>query len=151
MRFQQIKDLLRYLEQVHQMLSRLYGRLEREANAERSRLLLAYLRGREDAAMGHLADYEQQVGSAVADTWLELGFAEDLIAGINRCELSSAMTTDEIVATATAFEEKLVSELSRLARECPTDNTTRVLDALATLEQQRLTRLVHGAHRLDDV
>ncbi len=48
-------------------------------------------------------------------------------------------------------EEKLIGELSHLARECPTEETVRLLGGLAEQEQTRLTRLVHGAHRLDDL
>ena len=48
-------------------------------------------------------------------------------------------------------EEKLIGELSHLARECPTEETVRLLGGLAMQEQTRLTRLVHGAHRLDDL
>jgi hypothetical protein len=33
-------------------------------DAERSRMLLAYLQGREDAAAAHLHDYREQMGSA---------------------------------------------------------------------------------------
>ncbi|KUE78122.1 hypothetical protein [Aeromonas schubertii] len=151
MRFQQIKDLLHYLEQVHQMLSRLYGRLERQADAERSRLLLAYLRGREESALVHLQEYRRQMSEGVSDTWLELGFADDLIPLINQSELPATMTTDHIVSLADGIESRLVSELSRLARECPTEGTASLLDTLAALEQQRRHRLIHGAHRLDDI
>ncbi|ENY73891.1 hypothetical protein [Aeromonas diversa] len=151
MRFQQIKDLLHYLEQVHQMLSRLYARLERQADAERSRLLLAYLRGREESALVHLQEYQRQMREGIADTWLELGFADDLIPLINQSELPATMTTDHIVSLADGIESRLVSELSRLARECPTETTASLLDTLAALEQQRRNRLVHGAHRLDDI
>lgn len=44
-----------------------------------------------------------------------------------------------------------MGELSHLARECPTPATTALLENLARLEQTRLTRLVHGVHRLDDM
>lgn len=40
MRFQQIKDLLLYLEQVHHQLGLGYGRLMAQVDGERSRLLL---------------------------------------------------------------------------------------------------------------
>ncbi|WP_435828002.1 hypothetical protein [Aeromonas dhakensis] len=35
--------------------------------------------------------------------------------------------------------------------ECPTEEIVRASGGLATQEQARLTRLVHGAHRLDDL
>lgn len=151
MRFQQIKDLLLYIEQVHQMLSRLYGRLERQADAERSRLLLAYLRGREDAATGQLHEYASQLGESVAETWLEQGISHDMLATINSTTLPADMDGEAIIALVTGFEQQLTEELSRMARECPTDGTAALLDALATLEQQRLTRFVHGVHRFDDM
>lgn len=46
---------------------------------------------------------------------------------------------------------RLIGELERLARECPTPDTAALLKALASMAQSRLTRLVHGAHRLDDL
>lgn len=70
MRFQQIKDLMLYLEQLHQQQGRSYGRLIPQVDGERSRMLLAYLQGREDAAAAHLHDYREQMGSGVKETWL---------------------------------------------------------------------------------
>ena len=84
MRFQQIKDLLSYLEQVHHQLGLCYGRLMAEVDGERSRMLLAYLRGREDEASAHLHDYQGQLSQGVKETWLERGFSEDLLPEIQR-------------------------------------------------------------------
>lgn len=63
----------------------------------------------------------------------------------------SLIQPDEIVTLVSRQEEKLVGELGRLARECPTPDTAALLASLASMAQSRLTRLVHGAHRLDDL
>ena len=118
MRFQQIKDLMLYLEELYHRQGHIYGRQIPRVDAERSRMLLAYLQGREDAAAAHLHDYREQMGSGVK---------------VSR------------------QEERLIGELERLARECPTPDTAALLKALASMAQSRLTRLVHGAHRLDDL
>jgi len=145
MRFQQIKDLLLYLEQVHHQLGLGYGRLMTQVDGERSRLLLAYLQQREEAAKSQLDDYLSELGEGVKETWLERGFSEDLLPGIRRLSLPATAQTQDIV------QEKLIGELSHLARECPTEETVRLLGGLAEQEQTRLTRLVHGAHRLNDL
>lgn len=147
----QIKDLLRYLGEVHHRLALAYGRLSREVDAERSRMLLVYLRGREDAAAVHLEEYAEQLGEAQALTWFELGFDEELLPLIAELTLPAGAQGDEIVALACDLEGRLVAELDRLARECPTEATAALLRNLSGLEQARLTRLVHGAHRLDDL
>ena len=154
MRFQQIKDLLSYLEQVHHQLGLCYGRLMAEVDGERSRMLLAYLQGREDEASAHLHDYQGQLSQGVKETWLERGFSEDLLPEILRLALPATAQTQDIVQQVCRQEEKLIGELSHLARECPTDETAALLTlltSLASLEQTRLTRLVHGVHRLDDI
>lgn len=151
MRFQQIKDLLLYLEQVHHQLGLCYGRLMAQVDGERSRLLLAYLQQREEAAKSQLDDYLSELGEGVKDTWLERGFSEDLLPGIRRLSLPATAQTQDIVQLVCRQEEKLIGELSHLARECPTEETVRLLGGLAEQEQTRLTRLVHGAHRLDDL
>ena len=151
MRFQQIKDLMLYLEQLHQQQGRSYGRLIPQVDGERSRMLLAYLQGREDAAAAHLHDYREQMGSGVKETWLDQGFGVDLLADCQRLALPAGAQPDEIVTLVSRQEEKLVGELERLARECPTPDTAALLTSLASMAQSRLTRLVHGAHRLDDL
>ena len=151
MRFQQIKDLLSYLEQVHHQLGLCYGRLMAEVDGERSRMLLAHLQGREDEASAHLHDYQGQLSQGVKETWLERGFSEDLLPEIQRLALPATAQTQDIVQQVCRQEEKLIGELSHLARECPTDETAALLISLASLEQTRLTRLVHGVHRLDDI
>ena len=151
MRFQQIKDLMLYLEELHHRQGHIYGRQIPRVDAERSRMLLAYLQGREDAAAAHLHDYREQMGSAVKETWLERGFSEDLLPGIRRLSLPATAQTQDIVQLVCRQEEKLIGELSHLARECSTEETVRLLGGLAEQEQTRLTRLVHGAHRLNDL
>ncbi|MGU5713891.1 hypothetical protein [Aeromonas taiwanensis] len=151
MRFQQIKDLMLYLEQLHHQQGLGYGRQISRVDGERSRMLLAYLQGREDAAAAHLHEYREQMGKAVRETWLDQGFGEDLLAECQRLVLEAGTRPEEIVALASRQEEKLIGELSRLARECPTSGTVALLKALASMAQSRLTRLVHGVHRLDDI
>lgn len=151
MRFQQIKDLMLYLEELHHRQGHIYGRQIPRVDAERSRMLLAYLQGREDAAAAHLHDYREQMGSAVKETWLDQGFGEDLLAEGDRLALPATTQPAEIVALVSCQEERLIGELERLARECLTPDTAALLKALASMAQSRLTRLVHGAHRLDDL
>ncbi len=151
MRFQQIKDLMLYLEELHHRQGHIYGRQIPRVDAERSRMLLAYLQGREDAAAAHLHDYREQMGSAVKETWLDQGFGEDLLAEGDRLALPATTQPAEIVALVSRQEERLIGELERLARECPTPDTAALLKSLASMAQSRLTRLVHGAHRLDDL
>ena len=151
MRFQQIKDLMLYLEELHHRQGHIYGRQIPRVDAERSRMLLAYLQGREDAAAAHLHDYREQMGSGVKETWLDQGFGVDLLADCQRLALPAGAQPDEIVTLVSRQEEKLVGELGRLARECPTPDTAALLASLASMAQSRLTRLVHGAHRLDDL
>ncbi|MDX7692171.1 hypothetical protein SJU67_10415 [Aeromonas caviae] len=151
MRFQQIKDLMLYLEELHHRQGHIYGRQIPRVDAERSRMLLAYLQGREDAAAAHLHDYREQMGSAVKETWLDQGFGEDLLAEGDRLALPATTQPAEIVALVSRQEERLIGELERLARECPTPDTAALLKALSSMAQSRLTRLVHGAHRLDDL
>ena len=151
MRFQQIKDLMLYLEQLHHQQGLGYGRQISRVDGERSRMLLAYLQGREDAAAAHLHDYREQMGKAVRETWLDQGFGEDLLAECERLALAAGTQPEEIVALVSQQEERLIAELERLARECPTPDTGALLKALASMARSRLTRLVHGAHRLDDI
>ncbi|MFB2862430.1 hypothetical protein [Aeromonas sp. MdU4] len=151
MRFQQIKELLHYLELVHHQLGLCYRRLGDQVDSERCRMLLVYLQGREDAASAHLQEYASQLGESVRETWLDQCFSEDMLPDIARCELSASARTEEIVALVCRWEEQLIGELGHLARECPTPATAALLDNLARLEQTRLTQLVHGAHRLDDL
>ena len=143
MRFQQIKDLLLYLEQVHHQLGLGYGRLMAQVDGERSRLLLAYLQQREEAAKSQLDDYLNELGEGVKETWLERGFSEDLLPGIRRLSLPATAQTQDIVQLVCRQEEKLIGELSHLARECPTEETVRLLGGLADGAEERPAGAVH--------
>ena len=74
MRFQQIKELLHYLEQVHYQLGLCYGRMASQVDSERSRMLLVYLQGREDAASAHLHEYASSAGGVGAGDLAEPEF-----------------------------------------------------------------------------
>ncbi len=90
MRFQQIKELLHYLEQVHHQLGLCYRRLGNQVDSERCRMLLVYLQGREDAASVHLQEYASQLGGTVRETWLDQSFSEDMLPAIMCCELPAS-------------------------------------------------------------
>jgi hypothetical protein len=75
----------------------------------------------------------------VKETWLDQGFGEDLLAG-DRLALPATTQPAEIVALVSRQEERLIGELERLARECPTPDTAALLKALASMAQSRLTR-----------
>ena len=109
-------------------------------NIRSSRMLLAYLQEREEAARAHLHDYLGQLGGGIRETWLERGFSEDLLPDIQRLSLPATAQTQDIVQQVCRQEEKLIGELGHLARECPTEETAALLSALSSLEQTRLTR-----------
>jgi hypothetical protein len=86
----------------------------------------------------------------VKETWLDQGFGEDLLAGGSSGAARHNPARGDSGPGVTPGGE-LIGELERLARECPTPDTAALLKALASMAQSRLTRLVHGAHRLDDL
>ena len=55
--------------------------------------------------------------------WLDQGFGEDLLAEGDRLALPATTQPAEIVALVSRQEERLIGELERLARECPTPDT----------------------------
>lgn len=150
MRFQQIKELLHYLEQVHHQLGLCYRRLGNQVDSERCRMLLVYLQAG-GCSERPSAGVRQPAGRLGAGDLLDQRFSEDMLPAIMRCELPASARTEDIVALVCRWEEQLIGELGHLARECPTRSTAELLDNLARLEQTRLTRLVHGAHQLDDL
>ena len=149
MRFQQIKDPMLYLGGASSSARAAFTGARSPGGCWRSRMLLAHLQGREDAGGGSSARLSRADGKRGEGTWLDQGFG-----GICwprgivwRCPPQPSPR--EIVAPVSRQEEAH-RRAGTSGQECPTPDTA-VLKSLASMAQSHLTRLVHGAHRLDDL
>ena len=71
MNYKPIKEFLSYIEECHVALAQLYQRLSLEASDEKVKLLLDFMRNKEQLSYLHLHEYSQQAPASLLDTWLE--------------------------------------------------------------------------------
>ena len=146
MQFQQIKDLMLYLEQLHHCRFS-YGRQIPRVDGERSRMLLAYLQGREDV-VAHLHDHREQMGKAVRRPgWIRdsarICWRSASAAGAG----GPALQPGGDSGPGCAQQRRGSSPSWSACRECPTPDTRGTAEGPGTrMARSRLTRLVHGAH-----
>lgn len=151
MRYQQLKDILIHLDEMHIALGRLYQRWLHAADAERSRLLLAFMQKREEQASEQIARCLQETDPSLLHSWLDFQVDEGFAAQLQRCSLPAYMTVEQILEQGTRLDNAVIAELEAIRRHMQTPHLERWLDALLVAEQNRLHHLVHNAHRLDDL
>ncbi|WP_108652217.1 hypothetical protein [Dongshaea marina] len=151
MRFKQVNDLLNYLVTVHQTIRDYYVKMEEESCQERSKLLLQFMQQCEDEACNNIRAFQDDASKAVLDTWSDAVFDADPLAPLANLEIHPYLGSDEIVSLATDVAQALIDQLERLVEEAPTDGTHETLENIITSEKNRLHKLVHSTHRLDDM
>lgn len=149
MRFKPIKDFLVYLEDCHQTLADLYQRLSLEANDERVKLLLEYMKNKEQITYTHLHQYIQQAPASVLETWLDNFFDQSFPQRCKDLKFKPDLTIEDVVTLAIKLDTQLIEVMQSAATCCPTEEAEKVLDSLTSQEEDMLHQVVMASHEFE--
>ncbi|MCD8547144.1 MAG: hypothetical protein LRY38_01560 [Aeromonadaceae bacterium] len=151
MRYQQLKDILQHLQQAHQQLAERYHLWQRQAPAERCRLLLAFMIQRENEAARHAARLQQSLGASLQETWVDIQTDGQFAQALTSLPQQVPDSTESILEQAIALDEALIGELEVMARHLDGESLQSWCAGIVQEERTRQHQLVHNAHRLDDI
>lgn len=149
MRYQQLKDILIHLDEMHLALGRLYQRWLHAADEERPRLLLRFMHKQEELASEEVARCLQETDPALLHGWLDFQVDEHFAQTLARCPLPPPLTVEQILERATLLDKAIIGELEAIRRHMPTPHLEKWVDGLLVAEHNRIHHLVHNAHRLE--
>lgn len=149
MRFKPIKEFLAYIEECHMALADLYLRLSIEATDERVKLLLDFLRNKEQLSYFHLHEYAQQAPASILNTWLDNFFDQSFPMKCQQMKLQPELAIDDVVALAMKLDTQLIEILQTAAYNSPTIEAELALENLTNHEEEALHQVIMASHEFE--
>ncbi len=151
MRYQQLKDILIHLDEMHIALGRLYQRWLPAAEDEYPRLLLGFMHKQEEQASERLARCLQDTDPSLLHSWLDVQVDSSFADKLQGCRSPSHMTVEQILERATLMDNAIIGELEAIRGHLPTPHLEKWLDGLLVAEHNHTHHLLHNAHRLEEI
>ena len=149
MRFKPIKDFLAYIEECHRALADLYLRLSLEATDERVKLLLDFMRNKEQLSYLHLHEYAAQAPNSLLETWLDNVFDQSFPTKCQQMKMQQDLAIEDVVALAMELDMQLIELMQTAAYNSPTLEAERALENLSNQEEEALHQVVSASHEFE--
>lgn len=149
MPFKPIKDFLSYIAECHQALADFYLRLSLEVNNEKVKLLLDFMRNKEQLSYLQLHQYTQQAPPGLLETGLDNGFDQSFPMKCQQMKLKSELSLDDVVALAMSFDIQLIELMQTAAYNSPTIEAEIALEKLTNKEEETLHHVVMASHEFE--
>ena len=149
MSYKPIKEFLSYIEDCHVALAQLYQRLSLEATDEKVKLLLDFMRNKEQLSYLHLHEYSQQAPVSLLDTWLENVFDQSFPMKCAQMKLQAELAVEDVVALAMNLDTQLIELLQTAAFNSPTIEAELALENLTNQEEETLHQVVMASHEFE--
>jgi len=147
--YKPIKEFLSYIEDCHVALAQLYQRLSLEATDEKVKLLLDFMRNKEQLSYLHLHEYSQQAPVSLLDTWLENVFDQSFPMKCAQMKLQAELAVEDVVALAMNLDTQLIELLQTAAFNSPTIEAELALENLTNQEEETLHQVVMASHEFE--
>jgi len=149
MRSKLIKDFLLYMEDCHQALADLYQRLSVEANDEKVKLLLEYMKNKEQISYLHLHQYVKQAPLSLLNTWLDNFFDQSFPQRCKELELKPELSIEDVVTLAIQLDMQLIEAMQAAATTSLTLEGETAIENLTSHEEEMLYQVVMASHEFD--
>ncbi|WP_019616388.1 hypothetical protein [Psychromonas ossibalaenae] len=149
MRFKPVKDFLSYIEECHIALADLYLRLSQEASDEKVKLLLDFMRNKEQLSYLNLHDYAEQAPQSLLDTWLDNIFDQSFPMKCQQMKLQPELAIDDVVTLAMKLDTQLIELMQTAAYNSPTIEAELALENLSNREEETLHHVVMASHEFE--
>jgi hypothetical protein len=149
MHFKPIKEFLAYVEECHQALATLYLRLSLEASDEKVKLLLDFLRNKEQLSYLHLHDYAQHAPTSLLETWLDNKFDQSFPMKCQELRMQPDLAIDDVVALAMKLDMQLIELMQKAAHNSPTIEAELALEKLSNQEEETLQQVLIASHEFE--
>lgn len=149
MSYKPIKEFLSYIEECHVALSQLYQRLSLEANDEKVKLLLDFMKNKEQLSYLHLHEYSQQAPTSLLNTWLENVFDQSFPMKCAQMKLQAELALEDVVNLAMRLDTQIIELMQTAAFNSPTIEAEIALENLTNHEEETLHEVMIASHEFE--
>ena len=147
-----LRDILHWVQGVHQIMAdRMRADAELQTD-ERSKLLLEYLASHEENLAKVLTRFEQTANTEALNTWCTEYFDQDP-AGYaeSNDDIFSNGHVDDIIEALVSTQDQVVELFKHLRDQAVTYNSKDLLHKLTELEENEIRQMVAQTQRLADI
>lgn len=149
MRFKSIKDFLYCIEQCHQALADFYLQLSLKVNDKKVKLLLDFMRNKEQLSYLQLHQYTQQAPPSLLETELDNELAQNFLIKCQQMKLETELSLNDVVALAISLDIQLIELLQNAAHNSTTIEAEIALEKLTNQEEKTLHHVVAASHEFE--
>lgn len=149
MRFKPVKEFLFYIEECYIALADLYTRLSLEASDEKVKLLLDFMKNKEQLSYQHLHEYAQQASTSLLDTWLDSVFDQSFPMRCQQMQLQPELSIDDVISLAMRLDTQLIELLQNAAYNSPTLEAEVALESLTNQEEENLHQVIMASNEFE--
>lgn len=147
-----IKDILELTRLLHGNLANTLARASREAQQERSRMLLDYLSQHEQELSRVVALSEKDAQAAALHTWCTEYFDKHPFTLETPAETDYAnMSTTEVMHSLLVIHDRIIDLYRYLSTRADASSAAELLNGLLTLEQHEVMRMMRDVEELEDL
>ncbi|USD37100.1 MULTISPECIES: hypothetical protein [Ferrimonas] len=151
MRFKQMRELLEYVVECRMAMSKLYERLNNQADSSRVKLLLDYLKNHQIEVADKVSEYIDDAPQGVLDTWFKRLDYDDIVAECTAVTLNAGVDEHDVMNLALELDNKVLALLHLALEQSEHQETRQALESVLQAERIRQQRFVHSTLRMDDI
>jgi hypothetical protein len=149
MSFKPIKEFLAYVEECHIALADLYLRLSLEATDKKVKLLLDFMRNKEQLSFFYLHEYAEQAPMSLLETWLDNVFDQSFTMKCQQMKVQPDLAIDDVVELAMKLDVQLIELVQTAAYNTQTIEAEIALEILSNKEEEALHQVVIASHEFE--
>ncbi|TWX57642.1 hypothetical protein [Colwellia hornerae] len=151
MRFHQIKEIYQHIKDVNREFETFCQQLLKKTKDERLRMFIHYLIDKQDGNNDYLDTLIKSESHKVTDSWVDEDIEHGLAKKFIEYKQQTILSIDEILAINIEIIET-INDWLLLIVDLSTNQTVKehILDLIERQSQQS-HKLVHSAHRMDDM
>ncbi len=152
MQVETLRDVLHWTREFHQHLSQCLAHCSDKNKDERAQMLLTYLSDHEKSLTKVVSGFEAAGDEHALNTWFYDYVQKHPIIQHVHCDAPFAELDAKQIMAVIVDQHQQVIELYRyLAAQAVVPSAIELLETLRSLEEHEAMRMVHSAHRLDDM
>lgn len=142
MSYKPIKEFLSYIEECHVALVQLYQRLSLEATDEKVKLLLEFMKNKEQLSYLHLHEYSQHASTSLLNTWLDNVFDQSFPMKCAQIKSQAELALEDVVTLAMKLDTQIIELMQTAAFNSPTIEAEIALENLTNQEEGTLHQVM---------
>lgn len=150
MRIETTKDIIKHFRKFHRIIAAYWHNLSVKSEKERVKLLLNYLKEREDQIEKTLSEIENSSSNHILNSWFSHSHCEAKLEELSQIVNNENPTVDQVIERFLQMDNCLIELYSELVESAENIDVQDFLENLSTLEKNHRDKVIKNASQYED-